>query len=178
MEKKFDQILDKIQTTPQNNQIQVKKIIKVSIFYIFILILVEVFKNYNPEHLTEYEETKMKVISILDIIIIAIIPILISNYLNRIKRQLPIFKIITITGSIFFGMEIIYKTILSNIYLSEGYGIDYTGIFTEAGLTALLSIAIANFRINQLRKRNMFFPVIILIATFLLVCFLIVEASG
>lgn len=165
-----EEILDKIENNGDNNRTSIIRIIQISIVSVFLFFLIEYLRDFLPEYLLDWEGIKIWTAGLIIFGVVILNSILIPNYLNKIKPELSILKIVIYTGLIICLIEFVFK-ITQNILL-DNFRYYYSEILINAlklgGILGTIGILIGNISIHKIRKKRTLIPILLLITIWVL----------
>jgi len=170
-----EEILDKIENNGNNNRTSIIRIIQISIATVFLFFLIEELRDFLPEYLLEWEGIKIWTVGLIIFGMVILNSIFIPTYLNKIKPELSILKIIIYTGLIIFLIEFAFK-ITQNILL-DNFRYYYSEILINAfklgGILGAIGMLIANISIHKIRKKSVLISVLLLVGIWILIGLLV-----
>ena len=165
---KMDQhsdIIDEHLSYRSENRKHIGRIGQVVVVTFIVFCLMQILQKYVPENLL-YWADGISVVGLISLIIMVVNSILIPTFLDKIDPKLSIIRIMVVTGFILFSMDFFIKFFLNLIFFESGLSMNYMWLLRTSGLFSLMLIPIAQIRIYKLRKRRVWFPVLMLILYF------------
>ena len=163
----MNNILDE-QLMPNNYSRQV--ITRTIVLTLTLLILSIVFlygEAYLPDQLS-FADIGFSLPGLLIVACIIGYSILLPNNLNKLIPELPIYKVIGITGILVFPIQLALNTILNLHYFGYiNFSIILSTVFSS-GKIGIFGLLIANIRIHKLRRKKLLVPIMILILTYII----------
>jgi len=175
-----EEILDEIENNEANNKTSTIRIIQISIATILLFFLIEMLRDFLPEYLLDWEGIKIWTAGLVIFGIVILNSILIPNYLNKIKPELSVLKVVIYTGLIICLIEFVFK-ITQNILLGN-FQYYYSEILINAlklgGMLGAIGILIANISIHKIRKKRTLIPILLFIGIWILMGIIIQKYNN
>ncbi|MBK9256908.1 MAG: hypothetical protein IPM42_15610 [Saprospiraceae bacterium] len=159
------------------NRKQIYYIIQLSIGTEFLYFFIEYIRPCLPENLIVWNGTQIKLIGLIIICIVIFNSILITNYINKIKPNLSIFKIVGLSGFFILLIELIFKVTQNIFVLHNGLNFDVIEILIPVLIISIFGMLISNIRAHKIRNQKTFFPIIILISFWTIIGLIIQNTS-
>jgi len=172
------EILDDSIEDHQENGRQITRILVLSASTIVGLLLLELFRDWVPRYLVDWNDIQVMTMGLILIIVVIILSLLIPKYLNKMIPEFSIIQIIGLTGVAVFVIDVVFKLIQNMVILGYGFNLDYLGILRSGLTLGFISMLFANIRIHKLRNQKTLFPILLLIILWFSFGLLIKHYSG
>jgi hypothetical protein len=157
-------ILDDNSESQINNASWITKAVLLSLGITVYLFLVEFFRDKLPDTLFEIGPIEIRFSTLSFLFVLFVNSIYTPYFLNRIQPSLTIFKVVCISGILYFS-AIVFKVFIYNFFVhGTGIQMNYGYIFYTSGIIALIGVCASNIRIRKLRGRKTIYAWLILFA--------------